>query len=532
MRLLSVICGAAIGLASASSPAATFVIINQDDPGVGLNDPSMPPAAAGCEAGETLGACRLRAMSIAAAKWGAVLSSAVPIEVGAKMSSETCAGEIAYLGRAISVYWVSDFAEVPRLSTYYPAALANALTGTDLDPAKLDILLFANRDLDTPECLTGNAGWWYGTGTDVPADRLPFITTVFGHFAEALGFSPMYTDQGEHILGDPTHWDYTLMVPERGYTFYTMIEAEREEAMVRDTDIVWIGAVANKRSLELLSRPAAVIVNSPANMVASHTAVRADGIGPSVRVSPVTAPLMRVDDGVSGPDSGTPGDGCELPFAGSFAGKIALLDRGGCTFAIKASNAQAAGAVGVVVVNNNGAWTTTMGGTSAVGIPMLGIDQAPGDALKSAVDSPGVNVTLGVATSGPRTATFDGCILMNAPDPGDFSWNLANGAWPAPVVSEFIQHRVVDDPGIVLAMLQDIGWPTVAGLPPADFRSGFESGETALPWALQDNPCPYADDVVFVPTRAPLVRGSLQSVTVTAPATARMSVPAPQPPER
>ncbi|WP_166654039.1 S8 family serine peptidase [Tahibacter aquaticus] len=49
------------------------------------------------------------------------------------------------------------------------------------------------------------------------------------------------------------------------------------------------------------------------------------------------------------PDSGTPGGG--FP-AGTFTGKIALIQRGDCSFAIKIDNAIGAGAVGVVIYNN------------------------------------------------------------------------------------------------------------------------------------------------------------------------------------
>jgi len=45
-------------------------------------------------------------------------------------------------------------------------------------------------------------------------------------------------------------------------------------------------------------------------------------------------------------------NGCAAP-ANSVAGAIALIDRGTCGFAIKANNAQAAGAIAVVVCNNN-----------------------------------------------------------------------------------------------------------------------------------------------------------------------------------
>ena len=47
-------------------------------------------------------------------------------------------------------------------------------------------------------------------------------------------------------------------------------------------------------------------------------------------------------------------DGCETPTnADALAGKIALVQRGNCNFTVKADNAQAAGAIAVVVANND-----------------------------------------------------------------------------------------------------------------------------------------------------------------------------------
>jgi subtilisin family serine protease len=63
--------------------------------------------------------------------------------------------------------------------------------------------------------------------------------------------------------------------------------------------------------------------------------------------NPLTAPLGVVP--------GTPlGQACNAskPAAGSLTGKIALISRGGCTFSEKIRNAEAAGAVATIVVNN------------------------------------------------------------------------------------------------------------------------------------------------------------------------------------
>ena len=70
----------------------------------------------------------------------------------------------------------------------------------------------------------------------------------------------------------------------------------------------------------------------------------------------------------------------------TLAGKIALVDRGNCTFAVKALNAQAAGAVGVIIANNVAGPLRRAGRRRpAVTIGALSISQADGDALKASL---------------------------------------------------------------------------------------------------------------------------------------------------
>ncbi len=83
--------------------------------------------------------------------------------------------------------------------------------------------------------------------------------------------------------------------------------------------------------------------------------------------------------------TGTPStadDGCTALPAGTFTGQAVLIRRGTCSFYIKASNAQAAGAGAVVLYNNAaGALNPTVAGTPAVAIPVVAITAAQGAAL-------------------------------------------------------------------------------------------------------------------------------------------------------
>jgi Zn-dependent M28 family amino/carboxypeptidase len=105
----------------------------------------------------------------------------------------------------------------------------------------------------------------------------------------------------------------------------------------------------------------------------------------------VTAPLTAVDLVVPSPASNTSTSGCEAAdFAGFPAGHIALMQRGTCGFVVKLQNAQAAGAVGIIVFNEG----DPAPGRSGLNLGTLGSPQtlpavtttfALGDALRNGV---------------------------------------------------------------------------------------------------------------------------------------------------
>ena len=75
--------------------------------------------------------------------------------------------------------------------------------------------------------------------------------------------------------------------------------------------------------------------------------------------------------------------GCSAAdFAGFPAGNIALISRGACTFATKATNAQTAGASAVVIYNNTaGPLNGTLGETFALNIAVVSVEQTVGQQL-------------------------------------------------------------------------------------------------------------------------------------------------------
>lgn len=469
--------------------AATITIVNIDGPGEGFNDPAAPNANAGCNVGETLGQCRLRVFNVAAAQWGTLLNSSVTIVVNAAMNPLTCSQTSATLGSAGPQNAIADFPNAPKPATAYVSALANSLAGSDLDPGVHDINAQFNVTMDAGTCLNGTVGWWYGTDPAAvrPNDRTPLLPVVFHEIGHGLGFVSLYSNADGSSLTAPDVpiWGYYLYDAETSKYWRNMTNAERNVSKINDPDLVWAGTRTNKQAPKYLGPPAKLIVNSPAGIAGNYDAQTAE-FGASVATNPVTNAVVLVDDGVvgSGATPGTINDGCETPFvnAAAVAGKIALLDRGFCTFAIKAKNAQLNGAVGVVIANNTSPGLPGMGGSDlTITIPALGITQAAGTSIKANLPAPGVNATLGVQAGAALAGMTQGCIRLNAPNPvvqGSSVSHFTADTFPNLLMEPALNTSIFDKVDLTLPLFQDIGWNTT--VENIFFLDGFDP-----------NPCPY-----------------------------------------
>lgn len=137
----------------------------------------------------------------------------------------------------------------------------------------------------------------------------------------------------------------------------------------------------------------ALTVNTPAPIAGDYYAVES-GFSTSnklANVGPVTGQVVYYNDDAGG----TTHDGCVVP-ANSVSGKIALINRGNCNFTVKVKNAQDAGAIGVIMVNNVAGAPIIMGGTdNTITIPAVMVTQALGATFVANLAN-NLNVTLKV----------------------------------------------------------------------------------------------------------------------------------------
>ncbi|MEP7195481.1 MAG: PA domain-containing protein [Saprospiraceae bacterium] len=140
------------------------------------------------------------------------------------------------------------------------------------------------------------------------------------------------------------------------------------------------------------SQKVAVIVNSPAGVAGEKSYGGAD-FGADLTSNTWTGDLVM----------GDPIIGCDpLTNASAIAGKFCVIDRLTCSFDVKCLNAQDAGAIAVVIMNHN---LSNAGGPpfkmangnvgAGVTIPCIMLGYEDGLAIKSAMQSGTVNMTIG-----------------------------------------------------------------------------------------------------------------------------------------
>ncbi|MDP4263279.1 MAG: M36 family metallopeptidase [Bacteroidota bacterium] len=150
---------------------------------------------------------------------------------------------------------------------------------------------------------------------------------------------------------------------------------------------------SGRMQMYLWSAVPSFVVNSPAAIAGSYQAVEGAMSATNLlqNTGPVTGQVVFYNDDAGG----TAHLACVAPPANTISGKIALIIRGSCNFTVKVKNAQNAGAIAVIMVNNVPGSPITMGGgpDNTITIPAVMISDVDGATIAAQLAN-NVNVTL------------------------------------------------------------------------------------------------------------------------------------------
>ncbi|MCP4277953.1 MAG: S8 family serine peptidase [Gammaproteobacteria bacterium] len=179
-------------------------------------------------------------------------------------------------------------------------------------------------------------------------------------------------------------------------------------------------------------------VNQPESIAANYESKEASFTPRLSDGEPITAQLILANDGSTQTDSdavGTVYDGCnKLTNSSEITGNIAYIQRGGCDFDVKVSNAQDAGAIAVIVFSNDIELITMAGDSTGISIPAVMIGQADGQLIRDKL-----------LTNNTVEITLDKSILITFKETGNLL-SAFSGRGPDP---DFLKPDVVA-PGVAI----------------------------------------------------------------------------------
>ena len=462
--------GLLAGTAQQAQAAATIIINNLNAAGVGFND-TTPAAPLGGNTGTTLGQQRLIAFTYAANLWGATLTSNQPIIINAQFSALTCTATSAVLGSAGATSIFANFPNAPRANTWYSYALANKLAGAYQGTANAaQINANFNVNLGTTGCLTGSF-WYYGLDGNHGAN-VDFVAVLQHEMGHGVGFQTFTNGSTGAFNGAfPSVWDHYLLGTASGLTWAQMTAAQRVESAISVNGLVWSGPGVTAAIPSVLRQGLATVSISGAAAGAAAGAYGAGeaSFGGVLTAAPVTAQLMPVLEA-----NGTRSLGCAaftVNQAKAVNGRVAIIDRGTCGFAVKAKNAQDAGAVGVVIHNNVAGAAPGLGGSDpTVVIRTVSLSLNDGNTIRASLNrtsrtGSGVVASLGLTGSQFAGADPLGRALMFAPNPfqggssvSHYDTTMTRNQLMEPSINGDLTQSLIPPQDMTFTLLQDTGW--------------------------------------------------------------------------
>jgi hypothetical protein len=459
-----------IALSAAASlfAQAPITLLVVDPPGLGFNDPT-PAAPVGGNKGVTIGEQRLIVFKYAAAIWSSKLASPVPIRVRSSYGPLPCTAKNGTLGATVTPEWFVHDAPHPEFirNVWYPAALANRISETVLDPDMEEIVVTFNPDLDQPDCLP-NVQWYYGLDNRATSSQADMLATVLHELAHGFGFGPLseggfskFKDRGDVFS------QYALDTT-TGKNWNEMTNQERAVSALNTRLVVWNG-INVVQDVPKVLRPGSpkLRITEPPSLAGDYyvaTALFGQPLSTAGLEGQVALALDEANaDGPSKTDACSP-----IINISEISGRIAVADRGTCSFVQKARNVQAAGAIGLIAVNNvDGNAPTYITGTDpTIRIPVVHLMLSDGNTLK-VVLADFQKVTANLLADPELRAGADRAgrpILFNPvpslPGSSMSHWDpmAAPNQLMEPDIAVDLSQGVEPPNDLTLSLLKDLGW--------------------------------------------------------------------------
>jgi hypothetical protein len=444
--------------------AADIKISNQDiGTGQGLDDPT-PATPVGGNPGTTRGEQAQIVFEFAADIWGAVLQSDVPVTVSASFAKLSCTADAGTLGSAGTTNIYSFAAPAPQgavADTWYHSALFDALAHEDAGNGAADIRARFNGALGSTGCLEG-ASWYFGLDGKPPVGSIDFLNVVLHEMAHGLGFSGF----GDLTTGQPLPGGdgvgrqdiYTTFVYDNTQqkSWYALTPSQRVTAALDDGNLVFTGANVKQQAPLALEKKTLLRVTAPAGAAGDYAFSQSGGPIPAIPanfsgsiVAGVSTPLAPSTSSL---------EGCN-PFtnAAEVAGHLVLVDRGTCSFDVKAGNAIAAGATGVIIANNAAG---TIVPAISVNIPVIAITQADGNTLRANLGGLTGGLALSDALAGADAAgnvqLYAPTVLTQGSSFSHYDTRLSPNAIMEYAINDDLVGQINLD--LTPALFQDEGW--------------------------------------------------------------------------
>ena len=316
-----------------------------------------------------------------------------------------------------------------------------------------------------PGCLEGSS-WYYGLDDKAAAAQIDLVNTLLHEFGHGLGFLTVVDlTSGQQLMGDPDVFERQIFDTTGAGSWVAMTDAQRAASAKNALRVVWNGPNVTAAAPGTLSRGNADPRRQFPRRVAGELNIGTATFGPAIGAAPISGPLVQALDAadMAGP---TTFDACSpLTNASAIAGKLALADRGTCTFVVKAKNAQNAGALALIVTDNvDGNPPPGLGGTDpTITIPTVRITKADGDRIKANLGA-GVSVTLRLDPTRLAGADANGRVLLYATDPIIPGSSISH--WDPSATPDLLMEpndTPLPNQGVDLTLpaLLDIGWGPV-----------------------------------------------------------------------